>query len=126
MITFAFYSFLKMEGWDTKYWFEEGKRSVVLKYYRQPITNPDFEVVGSETLFGRIEGFVRKNGDGSFDLSDCSSFRTKYHRRRKTKMKSTVGKKQIKSYLSHIYSLTEHYVILENYCNLASIEVMQN
>ena len=83
-----------MEGWETSYWFEEGKKSVVLKVYRQPISNPDFQVIGSETLLGRIEGYVRKNGDGSFDLSDCSSFRTKYHQRRKIKTKPIVGERK--------------------------------
>jgi hypothetical protein len=70
-----------MEGWKTIYWFEEGQKSMVLKFYRQPILFPNFEIRGSETSLGKI-GFVRKNGDGSFD----NSIRKKVFRRKKLKV----------------------------------------
>ena len=73
----------EMEGWKTIYWFEESQKSIVLKFYRQPIQFPNFEIRGSETRLGKI-GFVRKNGDGSFDLSD-KLIRRKRFRRKKQK-----------------------------------------
>jgi hypothetical protein len=33
-----------MEGWRTSYWFEEGEKSIVLKFFRQPVQFLDFEV----------------------------------------------------------------------------------
>ena len=78
-----------MEGWETIYWFEEGQKSIVLKYYRQPIQCPSFEICGSETRLGKI-GRVRKNGDGSFDLS-IKSIRTKEFRRKKQKEEEPIA-----------------------------------
>ena len=82
-----------MEGWESSYWFEEGNTRIVLNFFRQPIFFPEFEVVGSETRLGKIKK-VRKNGDGSFDLSDCSS-RTKNHRRFRREQKCRVGKRHL-------------------------------
>ena len=33
-----------MEGWKSSYWFEEGEKSIVLKYLRQPIELQHFQV----------------------------------------------------------------------------------
>jgi hypothetical protein len=33
-----------MERWKTSYWFEEGEKSIVLKFFRQPVQFLDFEV----------------------------------------------------------------------------------